>query len=197
MKAEQDVAKRFPRDVAEHQMSVIRSEGVARHLRFQKPRTWCMGFDLITWPGHLCFTGDMGTFVFSRVPDMFDFFRGDRINPSYWSEKVLAADRDGGVKSYSPELFREAIRGRLEHATNEVRRAVVEEVLAAAHDGEYAALDAARRFEHPSGFQFEDVWELNCRDYTYHFIWCCHALVWAIAQFDAHCAAHQPAGAAS
>lgn len=192
MKVREDVAQRFPRDVAEHQLRVIRCDGVDRHLRFQKPGTYCMGFDILTWPGHLCFTGDMGTFVFSRVEDMLTFFRGERINPSYWSEKVLAADRDG-VKEYVADLFRESVRERLKEAgaSRGVRQAVTDEVLSAADDGEQMALSAAFNFEH-DGFRFEDVSEIHCRDYTYRFMWCCHALPWAIAQFDA---AQQPIAA--
>ena len=28
-------------------------------------------FDIVTWPGYLCYSGDMGCFVFTRLPDMF------------------------------------------------------------------------------------------------------------------------------
>ena len=191
MKAEKDVAERFPKDVAEHRLEIIRSDGLDRHLRYRKPGTYCMGFDIITWPGHLCFTGDMGTFVFARIADMFEFFResdGRGINPGYWLEKVLACDRHGGVEEFSPELFREAIERRLDEAEASpgVREAVREEVLSAAHDGEHEAQRAAFEFER-DGFRFQDFWETDCRDYTYHFIWCCHALVWGIAQFDREC----------
>lgn len=195
MKVEQNVGERFPKDIAHHQLRVIRADGVNRHLRFQEPGTYCMGFDILTWPGHLCFTGDMGTFVFSRVEDMFTFFRGDRINPSYWSEKVLAADLHDGVDEFSPAMFRQAVMQRLDdaEASPEVRGAVVDEVLSAMHDGEHAALSAVFHFER-DGFRFED-WEARCRDYTYRFIWCCHALVWSIAQFDAHSTAPVSAAA--
>lgn len=185
------VAERFSRDVAGHAMQTVRCDGLDRHLRFQKPGTYNMGFDLITWRGHLCFTGDMGTYVFARIDDMFKFFRGEP-NPQYWSEKVLAADRHDGVTAFSPEMFRTAIACRLDNAeaSPEVRAAVEEQVLSAAADGEHAARDAALRFEHPSGFTFEDFWEANCHDYTYRFLWCCHALVWAIEKFYAETAVH-------
>lgn len=113
---------RFLNDVANHEMSVIREDGVYRHIRFKRPDSGCYRFDLITWPGYLCYTGDMGTYVFSRTNDMFEFFRTDRecmtlsenrslaINPSYWSEKVQSDSRFGkGTECFSEELFREAI----------------------------------------------------------------------------------------
>ena len=83
----------FLQDVAQHQIHVIRDDGVYRHVRFKRPDTYCSHFDLITWPGHLCYTGDMGTYVFTRLRDMFDFFRRPdnekwhRIDRRYWAEK--------------------------------------------------------------------------------------------------------------
>ena len=75
----------FLKDVAEHQMTVLRDDGVNRHVQFRRPGTICMGFELITWPGYLCYTGDMGTYVFRRLEDMFEFFRTDRyiVDPNF------------------------------------------------------------------------------------------------------------------
>lgn len=49
---ETEARERFDVDVAEHKMTVLRDEGLYRHLRFQKPGTSCYYFDLVTWPGH-------------------------------------------------------------------------------------------------------------------------------------------------
>lgn len=89
---------RFIRDVSSHQLSVIRDNGLYRHLRFSRPNTRAYSFDIVTWPGYLAVTGDMGTWTFSRITDMFEFFtdthfgRRDsfHINPGYWSEKFEA-----------------------------------------------------------------------------------------------------------
>ena len=70
-----DIKQIFLNDVKDHQMTIVRDDNIGRHLRFSKPGTSCMSFDLITWPGYLCCTGDMGTYVFKRLPDMFEFFR--------------------------------------------------------------------------------------------------------------------------
>jgi hypothetical protein len=43
---------------------------------------------------------------------------------------------------------------------------------------------AVRDFEY-YGFEFSDPWEIDGEDYTYHFIWCLFAIVWAIQQYDA------------
>lgn len=89
----------FRKDVAQHRMTVIHDHGVHRHLRFGKPGDSNLSFQITTWPGYLCYSGDMGCYVFFRVEDMFRFFRGERINPGYWAEKVQAEDREG-VKEY-------------------------------------------------------------------------------------------------
>lgn len=105
--------ERFLRDVAQHEMIVIRDDGVNRHIRFKEPGTINQFFDLITWPGHLCYTGDMGTYVFQRTNDMFGFFRKggrlDCIDHHYWAEKIQAADREG-VRKFSHPKFQEMVR---------------------------------------------------------------------------------------
>jgi len=40
--------ERFKRDIANHDLEIIRDEGVNRHLRFSSPGTMVMHFDLIT-----------------------------------------------------------------------------------------------------------------------------------------------------
>ena len=122
----------FLADIATHSMHVLRDDGVYRHLRFKRPDSGTMHFDLVTWPGHLAYTGDMGSYVFARLDDMFEFFRTDRrfgesqghqlfINPGYWGEKVSAVDADyvyeqgksGRLEEFSVEKFRRELIGHL------------------------------------------------------------------------------------
>lgn len=177
----------FLRDVSEHVMEVMRDDGVYRHVRFRKPGTMCMHFDLITWPGYLCYTGDMGTYVFSRLSDMFEFFRADleyaqrrgrrlSVNLSYWSEKLQAVDgnrRHGSAKEFSEDKLRSVVnRIRLEWIRDayaqrrldkdqrrELWDAVQDDVLSRMSDGEHDAYAAARDFE----------WQTNSRERLYHF----------------------------
>lgn len=189
----QPKVQEFLKHVTNHRMEVIRDDGLHRHLRFKQPETGNRYFDLITWPGSLCYTGDMGTFVFSRIPDMFEFFRSPnddlRINTGYWAEKLQAVDRSSGgsADEYSPDKFREQVKRWLTNgeASREIRAEVKERVLSRADDGEFWAMSAATEFEH-KGFRLSDFWEANLREYTYSFVWCCYALVWAIKQYDAH-----------
>lgn len=186
--------ERFLCDVALHGMEYIRDDGVYRHIRFRKDDTNDLSFDLITWPGHLCITGDMGTWVFSRINDMFKFFREERpnadtlfINTGYWSEKILAEDKICGTATYDPDKFRELINQYLDddpYVTKELRIAVARDVLAYADDGEDGARRAAADFKWHEKFYFRDFWEYNLRLKTYQFIWCCYAIVWGIRRYE-------------
>lgn len=212
----------FLKDASEHAMTVIRDDGVHRHLHFRKPRPagseyW---FDIITWPGSLCIDGDMGTYVFRRLDDMFEFFRTDReylerkdcqlaINPPYWSKKLRAPDPrhakefssnqfrsrvieefDDWVKTSQPdddEFTTQAERDEFERKRTVLRHALADEVLNCLNDGETRAYDAANEFscDDVPGFNMRDCREWNCQEYTFHFMWNCYAIAWAIQKYDA------------
>lgn len=197
----------FLQDVKDHIIEIIRDDGVSRHIRFRKPGTMCMHFDLITWPSYLCFTGDMGTYVFSRLDDMFQFFRRgatERIDFRYWAEKLNAVDSSGGKGSateFDPKRFKQVINGyRIrwikdgrDALTKEQRRnlweAVDIEVLDCLDQGEHTVFDEANRFTWSNGanqytYDFNDLWDHTFTKYTYHFLWCCYALAWGIDFYD-------------
>lgn len=94
---QQEVEAWFDADVFKHKLKVIKLDGLYRHIRCARPDTINMSFDILTWPGYLAYVGDMGDFVFQRMPDMFELFRGNRISPRYWSEKCVA----GKCEEYS------------------------------------------------------------------------------------------------
>lgn len=181
----------FLKDVATHEMEVIRDDGIYRHIRFKRPGTNCMHFDLVTWPGYLCYVGDMGCYTFTRLRDMFEFFRGERINPSYWSEKVVGADRDG-IKEFSRETFIKELRRwfaeYLEEEATPAMRLAFEELVDTV-DSPYMCDHEMYRevieWEHGGRFPFHDFFEVSATEYTFRFLWCCHALVWGIAKYDA------------
>lgn len=186
----------FLKDVAGHEMRVRLNDGMYRHIRFQQPRNSNMWFELVTWPGVLTIHGDMGTWTFSRVEDMFTFFRhsgGLGINPSYWSEKLQSGPHSGHktAKVYSDEVFErqliDRIKGMESEREEELLQAVREEILS--REGEWARITAAFEFSHSFGrnntFSFECESVPDGREWGYHFIWCLYAIVWGIQQYDA------------
>lgn len=202
----------FNRDIKDHTMSVVYlADDVStyRHLRFARPNTRCYSFDLITWPGHLVYTGDMGTYVFSRVEDMFDFFRGDRPNFNYWAEKCLAQDKPDGITQWSNEKLTQYLKESYDEYLSqfeegclsdqdksELWQEIEDQIINEASNGPTAAIQAAMDFDMPEypDLRFSDAWEWNCNDYTFRFCWCCHALVWAIARYDEWRALNPKAG---
>lgn len=127
MSAPDPIAERFARETAKHRMTVLHDDGLYRHLRFTQMHLcndaeWrttngFYWFDLITWPGSLTINGDCGTYTFSRITDMFGFFRSRYgINPQYWAEKVQGETR---VQSYSEDKFRQQVKQDAANAEEE------------------------------------------------------------------------------
>jgi hypothetical protein len=177
---------RFLADVTEHEMTVLHDDRLYRHVRFQKPGTGFSWFDLITWPGNLAFRGDMGGFMFTRIQDMFEFFRGPTINPDYWAEK-LPGGRES-VKAYDYVLFKqevkqdvaEAIRAR--QAPAGISRAVRDLFEWGDITWEHGARCELERFEY-EGWRFVDTFEWDFRTYTWQYLWACHAIRWGIERY--------------
>jgi hypothetical protein len=201
----------FLRDVSEHQIRVLREEGVVRHLRFAKPGTGDERFDLLTWPGYLCFTGDMGTYVFSRTDDMFDFFRAGRraggglaINPQYWAEKLEATDKADGHQEFDAAAFKREItvqRRRMfvdnaegmDLSDRAELWSSLQDVIDAGQESEGRAISSVQDWsllyrvlhtgEKKTLFINTDDFP-RCKTYTRRFLWCCYAVAWGVRQYD-------------
>lgn len=199
--AEQD----FLKIVAEHEMIVL-LDGPApyRHLLFTKHGRQAYSFSITTTPGRLIFGGDMGTWVFERVPDMFQFFRGAeegplRINRHYWREKLVACDASAGHPNEPMEFDQKQFNSWVWKGSLALARALksrgfgrseretmidrVKSVRDAGDDGEDNAMRAAYDFSF-KGMRLGDVYDMRFRDYTSHYTWACFAIVWAIRQYD-------------
>lgn len=129
MSDRQPTEESFLKDVEKHEMKVLQDNGVYRHLRFASTgeHSWNQWFDIVTFPGRLVYTGDMGTYVFARLEDMFQFFRDGRddgklhINTGYWGEKLEAVDRSNGYRQYNAELVREQVKEHVDDWIEENR----------------------------------------------------------------------------
>jgi hypothetical protein len=190
--------ERFLKDVSGHVMTIVRDDGVHRHLRFKKPDASEYYFDIITWPGNLIISGDMSTYSFARLPDMFEFFRhdNDRINPGYWAEKITACGREG-YEEFDAERVREVVEEYynewLEFAGltkeedmegNEIWGEIERQVLNHLDEGDqHRAMLGLYDFKYED-FEFTDIFEYNFKKYTFRYIWNCYAIAWAVQQYD-------------
>lgn len=188
-----NVLERFLNDTKDHEMEIIRDAEESRHLKFTRNGSQVYRFDLITGPGYLCITGDMGTYVFSRVRDMFEFFRQDKLKtkPNYWGQKLESICNTGGFRRYSDDKFRERVKdffdeyveceGLEEKEADELWMEITDDVLEYAID-EMMAYNAVNEFQ-PNVFQ--DFFDGGGTDeYTFHYLWCLFAIVWGISKYD-------------
>lgn len=205
-----EVHERFKKDTAEHQMKVVRDDGLYRHLRFRRPGTGCYGFDIVTWPGYLAISGDMGASMFTRLDDMFQFFRQDpdgdlSINPGYWHEKCVA--NDGDAKEFRLELLNDYLKDafdqfvKAEADDDEMKLEWVDDlwseidadIIARADEtpSVQTAIEAMQEFEPDDEryrkFRFHDAWEASSslQDFTFHFLWRLYAIAHAVRAYDA------------
>lgn len=190
------VAERFAGDVTDHLMTVELEQGPYLHLRFRAPGTGMYWFDLIAWPGTLTIRGDMGTFVFARCIDMVGFFRGQRVNPQYWAEKeqsgapTKAYDEDKAKRLVDEHLAELADAGYDAEDIGQIKAAAAEQLVAdedfvhelGAHTLLQEFLVELKFSTRP--FMFHDTWEWDLKEWTYQYLWSCHAIAWGIRQYD-------------
>lgn len=169
-----------PPEFKDHVLTVLRDDGLYRHLRVGKPGTRIYQFDLVTWPGFLYVGGDIEDYVFSRVADMFDFFGGSaEINRPYWAEKLQA-------KASRPKIHtRESVLAQLTwcvdtYCEDAPRKAVLHDAVAEAvrrfdlyTGGEIAAYHAVdflynHEDDDVSEF-FRDICELDLTEWCVHY----------------------------
>jgi len=178
--------EQFLNNVKNHKIKTIRDDGLYRHIRMTNGSS-NYRYDLITWPGYLCVTGDCGSYLFARIEDMFEFFRNQEINPYCWAEKVLAESTcSNGVAEFSVKKFEENV---IKYAVGEVEDGIekikimeeIQPLLECANEWECA--EAMRNFGSDI-VDFTDFWECDCKEYTNQYIWCLYAIVYAIQKYD-------------
>ena len=94
------------------------------------------------------------------------------------------------MKEYDPDKLRAYVEEHIADWPEAVKRAAREDIFHHADD-ERDVRSAMREFIR-DGHEFVDTWEADFSSYTYRFIWCCRAIVWAIKQYDAAQAAQSP-----
>lgn len=186
--------EKFLNDVKKHVMTIENDTGVHRCLHFGRPGSSAYHFRITTWPGHLAISGDMGDSVFARLPDMFNFFRGEpgSINVGYWSEKMKAMPKEG-YKTFDWDEFG---KGVLEIFTCDLDEfpdqypegtiEAVKDALRLAEHDEHGAIQLVREWE------YYELPHVDWCDYSHlleggpssSHIWRLHAIVWAISKYD-------------
>lgn len=187
--------RHFNDDTAEHVMTTLHEEGLYRHLRFQTPGTGFTWFDILTWPGNLTITGDMGTYTFARIEDMFKFFTG-HINNGYWAEKEKTRGRselkehDGDeFKSWIVQDFWDTSRDMDAADVTAWWTAIRENVWHSYHSTEYleGCHDAIKDIEREGAPKdhYTDLWDKDWTRYPWHLEYCMASIVAGIRTYNA------------
>lgn len=195
---------RFLKTVRQHKLTIVRNDGVNHHLKFSDGTFNC-AFEIVTWEGSLCITGDCGTYVFERTSDMFEFFRSAisplEINPHYWGEKLVSTSVTGGYKEFSYELFLDAVKADFEdwefesdEQKEQIWEDVQNDVLDQAANGEAYAVAAIGDYRSEADHSFTDFYEHNIEVFTHHYLWNLYAIVYVIGEFDKAVKGQEKAG---
>ena len=183
-----DSHDRFVKDTKNHHMTTLRDDGLYRHLMFRDPESGFYWYEIVTFPGTLVINGDMGSFTFSRLEDMFVFFAsGTDINPHYWGEKIQG---NTPFKEFSADVFTRLVTEAYTDVKDEFSKDMqaefwwnIERDILAYADYEFEARNALADFRFAS-VEFADTWEWDFTEYTRSFLWNLHAIRHAIATFD-------------
>lgn len=189
----------FLKDVENHQLTVNLDSGVYRDITIANPNTMCMHYNVTTRPGYLMFTGDMGCFVFKRANDMLSFFRpqsGYYINTSYWGEKVEA----GEVSQFDIDTANASLQNYLTNflddldlsdpedreKSQQALSAVNEFISSNEYSGEFEFWENINSWDkdEAGGLELTDFFEASTTAKTFHYVWCCYAIVHAIKLYD-------------
>lgn len=183
----------FLRDVAEHELRILRDDGAYRHIQGRK-KDGCSShyFNIVTWPGSLAFNGDMGTFVFERNSDMFAFFRRGEltIDEYYWLQKCTGVCRTDGLFKFDADAVHDYCKDAIDESEcsdeqkANLKERVGEEVSNC--DDAHQVIDDLREFEANDGktiFDEPHNWP-SFQTPSFRAIWCLYAIVWAIARYD-------------
>lgn len=168
-----EIAERnFSANTKDHTLTIIRDDGVYRHLLCGKPGTGIWSWAVITWPAHLAVSGDLGSFIFRRQGDMLNFFTGP-VNPGYWLEKCTAWDRGSSPRGVvSLGKIRDRLGRPFDHedleyldGSSEVSAAI--EILV-------------------NDLNEPDAWDWDITDYDWAALRILHAISWTVKQYSEH-----------
>lgn len=193
------VRARFLAEVGKHKLTILHDDGLYRHLYVGQPGTGIWSWSVVTWPGHIAVTGDIGEgYTFTRLEDMFEFFRRnpnqlDTINSDYWAEKLVRRD---GAQVYSQEKFQDNVDdvvddwcATLSKKDRKALRAAVQEEIHDQIEGYYATdyrTVEQFRFRDSTGYEhyFADFWDYSANVHDSGLLRAMHAIVRAIHMYD-------------
>ena len=142
--------------------------------------------------GKLYYTGDFGTYVFGKtICNIFNFFKGERINEGYWQEKCEAAGDPIIPNEVDLKKVEEAVRDYLEENEIEITDDIEEEISDCFYymdSNAYRAYDKVEELFGSLGlfYDSEMVGGIIRAGQGYHgrFIYACEVIQWVSNNLD-------------
>lgn len=140
----------------------------------------------------LYYTGDFGTYVLGEtICNIFNFFKGERINEGYWREKCEAASDPIIPEEVDQEKVIEAVREYLEESEIEITDDIEEELSGCFY---YMDSNACRAYDkvyellNSLGLSYDsetvgDIIRAG-KDYHPRFIYACEIIQWVSNNLD-------------
>lgn len=175
-KVKKDAAERL----SKHQIITKKIDGLYRQWWCGCPDSGCDWFYIVTWPGYMCYCGDMGDYVFQRVDDMVLFMRRSAMSFDYAAEKCIA--HGSPIRKYCYEVFEDLLNDEeklleeeYEPEDQQGRRDKIADLRAQINEESH---------EHEAYMAISDsgLWDgcdfPSCEAFDFHFLWCLHAIDW-------------------
>ena len=140
--------------------------------------------------GKLYYTGDFGTYVFGEnICNIFNFFKGERINKGYWQEKCEAASDPIIPDEVDLDKVEEAVRDYLEENKIEITDDIEEEISDCFYhmdSNAYRAYDKVEELFRSLDLFYYSVGDIIRAGQGYHgrFIYACEVIQWVSNNLD-------------
>lgn len=140
----------------------------------------------------LYYTGDFGTYVFGEnIINIFNFFKGERINESYWQEKCEAASNPIIPDEVNLEKLEGAVRDYLEENEIEITDDIEEEISHCFYcmdSNAYRAYDKIKELLSSLDLFYDSEMVGNIiragQGYSGRFIYACEVIQWVSNNLD-------------
>lgn len=171
-----------------HKIRQVMSMGVHRHFKcLNRSGSSNYMFRVVTFPGRLVITGDIGDLMLCREIDMLPWAKRAVESIDYFAEKVVA----GKVKQYCPEVVQEEINEVLAERVRRLEEDAGEDDVEVNPDDLESPLDLTD-IDNPHTtlveMYYSGLWDgcdfPNTENWTSNFLWCREALRWFFREYD-------------
>ena len=168
----------------------INDDIVSVDLYHDEKKSNCLHIKLLFAYNKLYYTGDFGTYVFGEnICNIFEFFKGERINEGYWQEKCEAAGDPIIPDEVDLKKVEEAVRNYLEENEIEITDDIEKEISDCFYymdSNAYRAYDKVEELFGNLDLFYYEVGDIIRAGQGYHgrFIYACEVIQWVSNNLD-------------